>query len=110
MKRSSLDAGRLRHRLRLEASNEVSDEIGGFSINWQLISNVWASIEPTSSFQISNIGNLQSIATHTISIRWRADCHPEMRFVKNSREFIIITVTDPDETRRYLRCKCEEVI
>ncbi len=109
MNKPSLDPGRLRHRLAIEFQNEISDGCGGFITNWQLVAQVWGAIEPVSQSQISRTDNQTSLVTFRITIRWRADCAAQMRFVKSGRTFNILSATDPDQTGRYLVCNCEEV-
>lgn len=108
MRRQSNDPGRFRHRLALERQSETPDGCGGFSTDWQLVTNLWASIDPTMQAQSSNADTLNSHTRHNITIRWRSDCQPEMRFKDDDREFVIMSTFDPDETKRYLICTCEE--
>ena len=109
MTNSSIDPGRMRHRLTLERENEIPDGCGGFSTDWQLVSQVWAAMEPVSSSARDQTGALNALVFHKITIRWRADCLPRMRFLKSGRKFLVNTISDPDETKRYLVCMCEEI-
>ena len=108
MQKHSIDAGRLRHRLVLERQSETSDGCGGFTTDWELVASIWASIDPVTQSQNSTADALNSNRQHTIAIRWRSDCKPEMRFKDGDREFAIMSTFDPDETKRYLICTCEE--
>ena len=45
---------------------------------------------------------------HRVTIRYRDDVRHAMRFVYRNRVLDIRTLRDPDETRRYLVCDCEE--
>jgi len=110
MTNQTIDPGTFRHRLSLENQIETPDGCGGFTTSWQLVSDVWAAVKPMSGAQYSTTGTLNARTTHKITIRWRSDCKPEMRFVKSGRGFLINTVVDPDETKRYLDCICEETI
>ncbi|MBI3275019.1 MAG: phage head closure protein [Methylocystis sp.] len=47
--------------------------------------------------------------THLVRMRWRADVTSEMRLVVGSRKLLIHSVYDPDERRRLLMCRCEEI-
>ena len=109
MNTPSIDPGRFRHRLDLESQNEVPDGCGGFSSDWQLLGQVWAAIDNRSSIQDTQIDRLNTRTLFDITIRWRADCLPRMRFQKSGREFLIQTIRDRDETKRYLICTCEEI-
>ncbi|MCF6322350.1 MAG: phage head closure protein [Rhizobiaceae bacterium] len=107
---SSVDPGKLRHRLSLEFQNEQPDGSGGFETDWKLVADVWGAIEPVTISRQMEVGTENPQIAHKITIRWRDDCLPQMRFTKSGRVFLINTVFDPDETKRYLICSCEELI
>ena len=109
MTRTSLDPGLFRHRVDLENQVQTPDGCGGFNAEWQLVSRLWAAIEPLSSAQRSQIETLDTLVSYQITIRWRGDCLAQMRFMSSGREFLITSVRDPDETKRYLVCMCEEI-
>lgn len=46
--------------------------------------------------------------THRVWLAWRSDIAAGMRFRKARRILGIRTVMDPDETRRFIVCRCEE--
>ena len=105
----SMDPGALRHRLVLEQQVETPDGCGGFSSSWQAVATIWAAIMPRSSAQTARTQTLNAQTEYQINLRWRDDCLPQMRLVKAGRIFIINSVLDPDETKRYLHCACEEL-
>ena len=109
MKNPTIDPGALRHRIDMETASEVADGSGGFTTSWQLVAQVWSAIEPVNNSQRGETDRLSAFIFFKITIRWRADCFPQMRFVKAGRQFLINTAHDPDETKRYLICMCEEV-
>ncbi len=109
MRAPTLDPGNLRHRIDLESQNEVADGGGGFTTSWQLVAKVWAALEPVNNSQRVVTDKVNVLTFHKITIRWRADCLPQMRFNKAGRKFLINSLHDPDETKRYLICTCEEI-
>jgi len=103
-----VDPGRLSARLRLEKADEVSDGQGGLVEGWSLVADVWGRVEPLRA----KAGELADAATapvsHRVTIRYRDDVDNAMRFVFRERSLTIRSLRDPDETRRYLVCDCEE--
>lgn len=43
-------------------------------------------------------------------IRWRSYVTSQMRFDLKGRKLLILSVVDPDRSRRFLRCLCEEIL
>jgi SPP1 family predicted phage head-tail adaptor len=103
------DPGQMTARLDLEAPLAAPDGQGGSELSWQVLASVWARIEPV-SFVVA--GEEAAAATgsisHRIWLRYREDVSAGQRLRKGSRVFAIRLVRDPDETRRYLVCQCEE--
>ena len=101
--------GALRHRLRLEAPARIEGEGGTASINWSLVTHVWAALFPLSGREVVARDGLHGVLTHEITLRYRAGVQPSMRFVgTGGRAFEIRAVRDLDERRRWLVCDCEE--
>lgn len=104
-----LDPGMLRHRVQLQALVETPDGAGGFEEIWQEIAECSARIEPLSVKQSFIADQADERATHRITIRFRNDIESGQRFIFENRFFRISTVQDPDETKRYLICRTEEI-
>jgi SPP1 family predicted phage head-tail adaptor len=51
---------------------------------------------------------MEETAQHRIIIRYRDDVASGWRFVLKERELVIVTLVDPDQSRRFLSCLCEE--
>jgi len=103
------DPGQMTARLDLEVPQALPDGQGGATLAWQVQASVWARIEPV-SFVVEEPG--ASAETGTVSQRiwlhYRNDVEPGQRLRKGGRIFVVRLVHDPDETRRYLVCHCEE--
>lgn len=103
-----VDPGRLSARLVLEEASGLSDGQGGVIEDWQMVASLWGRIEP----QRSNAGETARTATapvtHRVTVRYRDDVRHAMRFVHRGRHLRIRASRDPDETRRYLICDCDE--
>lgn len=104
-----LDPGMLRHRIQIQKLVETGDGAGGFEDIWQEIAECSARIEPLSVKQSFIADQADERATHRITIRFRDGVESGQRCVFENRFFRIVTVQDPDETKRYLICRVEEI-
>lgn len=105
----TFDPGTLRRRLEYERLAETPDGQGGQSTVWQKQFDVWAAIRPTGAAIADQAGNRQAVTSHDIVLRQRPDIVAGMRFRSGDRLFEILAVFDPDETGRYLQCRCREL-
>lgn len=86
----SLDSGRLRHRVRIERLEDVTDsqgeviqdpQTGEVSQEWVEVAEVWAAIEPVSGREFIQSAATQSKVDARIVIRQRDDVDASMRLV-----------------------------
>lgn len=103
-----LDPGQLTARLDLEAPEDVPDGQGGATREWRFQRSLWAAIEPATQSGYERASAQGVTITHKVWLGFRDDIAAGMRFKKGARVFDIRTVTDPDETGRYIICRCEE--
>ncbi len=102
------DPGELNLRLDIERRVAVSDGQGGEVGGFEVMGAVWARIEPVSAV-MGEAGGLQQVAvTHEILVRHRDGLVSGLRFAKGGRRFLVQAVHDPDESGRYLVCRCRE--
>lgn len=102
------DPGQMTARLDLEAPDTVADGQGGVATGWQVVTSMWARIEPVSHVVTEEGAAERGTISHRIWVRHRGDVEAGRRFRKGARVFLIKLVHDPDETRRYLVCHCRE--
>ena len=102
------DPGWLRHRVTLEAAAGTGDDAGGESLAWATFATAWARIEPVEGRQQAIAAHLAGVVSHKVTLRWRGDVTASMRIAYRGRHFRILTVHDPDESRRYLQLGCAE--
>ena len=77
-----LNAGRLRHRIRIEKPMVTQDPDTGALIEAvQIIGTVFASIEPLSAREFIAAQSTQSQITAKILIRYRSGLTPDMRLI-----------------------------
>ncbi|OCW55767.1 phage head closure protein [Hoeflea olei] len=105
-----LDPGRLDARLALEAPPVTADGQGGVEGGWTAVAVLWGRIEPLSARAEEIGGAAVAVISHRVTIRHRSGVTHGMRFVHRGRRLLIRALSDPDESRRYLICDCEEVI
>lgn len=103
-----LDPGKLTARLELEMRIETPDGQGGALESWDVLRLLWAAIEPVSEASHERASAEGVTITHRVWLAWRSDIAAGMRFRKGRRILGIRTVMDPDETRRFIVCRCEE--
>ena len=103
-----VDPGQLSARLKLEAPADLSDGQGGVDDGWTPVAELWGRIEPLRAKAGEVAGAATAPVSHRVTIRYRDDVRHAMRFVHRSRGLVIRALRDPDETRRYLICECEE--
>lgn len=99
-----LQAGDFNLRMSIQSPSEVSDGYGGFTKTWEPKFDVWARLVPISAALVSLASGKNAELTHYIYIRKNDEVKSGMRFVKGARIFLIETIQDPDETKRYLVC------
>jgi SPP1 family predicted phage head-tail adaptor len=100
----------LNMRLALEAPVDAPDSIGGLVRTWSLVSEVWASVRPLSSAQRLAADSAQSLVTHAVTLRWRADVTGAMRLRDGPRIFEILSIADAEGEKRRLVCRCREIL
>ncbi|MDX3928868.1 MAG: phage head closure protein [Shinella sp.] len=103
-----IDPGAFTARLVLERPERTADGQGGAVRDFTAAASLWARIEPVSAARAERAGGEAMTVTHRIWLRHRADVESGMRLRKGARLFSIRGFRDPDETRRYLVCDCEE--
>lgn len=108
MRASFIAPGRMRTELTLEAMTGSPDGAGGQIESWAEIGTVMALVEPLSATDAVLADARAETVTHRITIRHRVDVSAGMRFSRLTRRFEVRSVHDPDESGRYLVCRCRE--
>jgi len=101
---------RLNRRLDIETPQSVSDGVGGAIITWLPVGTIWASLKPHHNIETPNAEKVTAQTTHTITIRYRSDLMPDMRFVLGVRTFEIISIINVQEQNFWLECLCVEKV
>jgi SPP1 family predicted phage head-tail adaptor len=98
----------LRHRLTLEAPDELPDGMGGVVRTWSSLGEIWAAIEPLGASEAIAADKRLGRITHRIALRYRAGLTLNHRFRLGFRIFAIRALRDPEEQGRLLECLAEE--
>lgn len=108
MRSTFFDPGQMTARLNLEAPAETPDGQGGVTPVFVETASAWALIEPIGEVVEEEASGTTFRRTHRIWLRYRTDVAAGMRLRKGNRIFCIGGTRDPDDSRRYLICYCEE--
>ena len=103
-----LDPGQMSARLDLEMRDDMSDGQGGIVAGFVAVASLWARIEPVAMAEEERADETVFTVTHRIWIRFREDLAAGMRLRKGGRIFTVRAFYDPDETKRYVVCRCVE--
>lgn len=102
-----IDAGLFRHRATIERNEIVPDAMGGGQDRWVEVGETSVRLEPLTVESDERQGQRIGTATHRVTLRARPGLDRGMAFRVGRRRFVIRTLHDPDETGRYLVCRCE---
>jgi len=108
MRAEFIDPGAFRTELALDEAMPVQDGAGGHAESWQEVATVFARLEPVAAQDRFGADQRLERITHRVMLRARAGLVAGMRFRRNGRAFLIVSVHDPDETGRYLVCRTRE--
>lgn len=117
----SLEAGRLRHRVRIERFDYLRDsngdvvqdpQTGETSRAWIEVDTVWAAIEPLSAREFIQSQAVQSQVTARVVIRQRDDVDAACRLVhvRRGKPDVIYNpaafLEDPESGKEYMTAPC----
>lgn len=106
----AIGAGKLRHKVTIQARGEVQDPVSGEMVpGWTDFASVWASIEPLSARDFIAAQANQSEITARIVIRYREGILPTMRILHRGRVYAIQGVlSDAESGLEYLTLPVSE--
>ncbi|TCQ28914.1 phage head closure protein [Rhizobium sp. PP-CC-3G-465] len=110
MRTDTIDPGRMTARMELERPVETPDGQGGISRAFASAGALWTLIEPRVALTGERRDEGVCDVEHDVWIRHRTDVSAGMRFRKGARLFVVLSAFDPDESRRYLVCRCRETL
>lgn len=112
MPRSSLQSGKLRHRITiLDRVDGAGDGSGGRNVTYvPLAPDRWCSIRPATETEVFNAGRINNVISHILKFRFSSDLHPDNRLLFKGRTFRIVSVLDVDEQRFVMMVKANEIV
>lgn len=107
---TTMQPGRLRQQVAIQARTRTSDGQGGATDSWVTLTagTVWAAIEPASGAEVFAAHQLQQRVTHKVTLRYREEITTAHRLLYGSRVLNIRSVLNPEERQRYLVVMVEE--
>lgn len=108
--------GALRRRVTLQRYSRTSDDAGGASLQFNDITDLWASIVPQSAKESDFANQQREVVTHKVILRYREDITNADRLKevytrnnsKATRIFAIKGIRNVDNKFSYLELDCEE--
>jgi len=104
----TIQAGKLRHRVTIEALTETRNSSGGEKFIWQPICTVNAEIVPLSGKSLFAAQQNHSEVTGIIKMRYRADINAKQRAVYKDKIYSIQAVINIGERNRELHLMTSE--
>lgn len=104
---------RLRRLLTLEASVKVPDGAGGYALVWGEVGKIWGELQPVTGRDQGGEEVVLSRVSYRITVRAAPPTSdrrpvPGQRFRDGTRRFVILAVTERDDTGLYLTCFVRE--
>ena len=103
-----MQAGKLRHRVAIQSQATTLNTYGEPDQTWSTDETVWASIDPVSGNETMSAESIQSIISHTVTMRYTSNASAKKRLLFGARVFGILSVIDNMERNRMLVLDCEE--
>lgn len=105
-----LNIGQMRHKITLQSLNKsVTDGGGNYVDDWVNVADIWAKVSPINGQQMTVAAQHNQQLTHTVTIRYRANITPGMRFLYKGRALRIQYIQNIDERNIEMRINCLEV-
>ncbi len=103
-----MEAGHLRHRVRLEHYTQTANAVGDPVKAWVAVTEVWSHIEPLSGRELEWAQQQHAEAAIRVTLRYRAGVDPTYRVMFGARTFEVLAVVNPDERNERLELMCRE--
>lgn len=101
-------AGLLRHRVTIQSRGTGQDDYGGQVTTWTDLATVDAEVKPLSGKELVAAQAVQSVVTHQVCMRYRADVTAQTRLLYRGRILNILAAPSVDERDRELQLICSE--
>lgn len=107
-----MQAGKLRHRLEVQAPTAVKDALGGERQDWHTVETVWGSVDPGRSREFFEAKKLEGRITHEIHLRYGTQLQNTWRLKLKGTEriFNVYPPMNPDERNREVKLMAMEIV
>lgn len=102
-------AGRLRHRVRIQADTPTVDARGDPIPSWTTYATVWAAVEPLEGSELVRFQQVQAETTCRVRMRHNSSVAATNRILHDSRTLQVLTVINRDDRNIELELLCKEV-
>ena len=107
-------AGRLRHRLQVQARSEAADSFGEPLSTCLDSAQLWAAVIPLSGDELVEAQRVIAETTHRIETRWGAPVTARSRLIyrqtgRAERVFEVLAAVNVEERNRELHLMCREM-
>lgn len=104
-----MQAGKLRHRVQIQALSQVQDLATGEMLDtWTELATVWANVVPLRGQERFEAQQVQAELSHRVEMRYRPDVTSKNRLLYDGRILEIASVADFEERHRELNLMCVE--
>lgn len=101
-------AGKMRHRVNIQASTESRDAHGGVTQTWATAVTRWASIDTEKVNEREAGGKTDAIASHVLVLRDYPSLTEQHRILYGTRVFNIVEIIRPREVSHEMRVRAME--
>lgn len=105
-----MEAGRLKHRGKIQQASEVANSFGEMVPTWADALTRYCSINPLSGQELFAAQQVQAEVTHKIKMRYTAGLTPKMRLVYAGRVFNFLNILNTDEENYELTILAKEEV
>jgi SPP1 family predicted phage head-tail adaptor len=102
--------GKLRTLAQLQRRNSTDDDMGGSTIAYAPVSNIYIDVSTEVGRELLEAKKLNARVSHFVVTRYRSDIKPNMRLVYGSTVLNIEFAGDPTNRHRELHLICEEIV
>lgn len=89
---ASYKLGMLDQRVNLERASRTADGVGGYTINWQLIAQLWAHVSPNSGSEREEAQRVEQQVKYLVVLREPVDVRPGDTIVWNTHRLNVEAV------------------
>ena len=94
-----MSAGAFRQRLAIERPTSTADGGGGRATDWSTVATVFAAVRTLRAGEREELGRLDGVATHRVTVRAGVDLRGGDRLIAGGRTLRVLAVRDDDAGR-----------